>query len=86
MIRVALIDDHALVRAGVRGELEESTNSDIDVVADPDAAQLRYRYPSTFLAGQAEPVTADHCTGRDIYPGTDRYVVMDDDIRRKPAA
>ncbi len=34
MIRVALIDDHALVRAGVRGELEESDNSDVDVVAE----------------------------------------------------
>lgn len=34
MIRVALIDDHALVRAGVRGELEESENSDVDVVAE----------------------------------------------------
>lgn len=34
MIRVALIDDHALVRAGVRGELEESANSDVEVVAE----------------------------------------------------
>ena len=34
MIRVALIDDHALVRAGVRGELEESENSDVQVVAE----------------------------------------------------
>jgi DNA-binding NarL/FixJ family response regulator len=34
MIRVALIDDHALVRAGVRGELEESKNSDVQVVAE----------------------------------------------------
>ncbi|MDH4279887.1 MAG: response regulator transcription factor [Acidimicrobiia bacterium] len=34
MIRVALIDDHALVRAGVRGELEESENSDVEVVAE----------------------------------------------------
>ena len=34
MIRVALIDDHALVRAGVRGELEEGANGDIDVVAE----------------------------------------------------
>src|SRR5690606_26184027 len=88
-----VVGDHDLVveldavanqGVGQRAAVDGGVGTDLDIVADGHATDLRDLLPDTLVVGEAEALAADDRTALDDHPLADAHVVVKGHARRQP--